>query len=396
MVATFPTSVRHWTRYAEIEMSGNSSDNVKAIFGRCLLTCPFLELWRLYLGFIKRSNEGKGPEGLSELLKAYEFTLDCVGHDLSAGSLWLEFISFLGEPDIGTPAFSALFPSAVAGQEESQRVTVLRRAYQRAIVIPSLSVDMLWKNYERWELQLGANKMFARKLLDEWRPRYMAAKSALPLRRNRLNGINITLLPLPPGVGGLLQEQQSLLWRDYVAWEASNVQRLEGAALSERVSLAYDQCLLPQVHFPEVWLDYAQWHAQTYNNTAAAVQVMVRSQKALPDCLLLRFSHADMEEAAGHMEQASLVYEGLVSAIESEQAGTDSTERPLDLSVDQAGLVWIQYMRFLRRTDGNTAARKVGSPTAHTRSGDPRVVQYHPLMGGRQRNDHQERCVHRS
>lgn len=39
-----------------------------------------------------------------------------------------------------------------------------RRAYQRAIVIPSLSVDMLWKNYERWELQLGANKMFARKV----------------------------------------------------------------------------------------------------------------------------------------------------------------------------------------------------------------------------------------
>lgn len=69
---------------------------------------------------------GKGPVGLSELLKAYEFTLDCVGHDLSAGSLWLEFISFLSEPDIGTPAFSALFPSAVAGQEESQRVTVLR------------------------------------------------------------------------------------------------------------------------------------------------------------------------------------------------------------------------------------------------------------------------------
>lgn len=63
-------------------MSGNSSDNVKAIFGRCLLTCPFLELWKLYLGFIKRSNEGEAFSScvVSEQ-DSFALTKQVSGHD---------------------------------------------------------------------------------------------------------------------------------------------------------------------------------------------------------------------------------------------------------------------------------------------------------------------------
>lgn len=74
------------------------------------------------------------------------------------------------------------------------------------------------------------------------------------------------------------------------------------------------------------------------------------------------------------------VYDGLVSAIESEQAGTEGTERPLELSVDQAGLVWIQYMRFLRRTDGNTAARKVGRVHPCPRCGQRMLMETGPCI----------------
>ena len=42
------------------------------------------------------------------------------------------------------------------------------------------------------------------------------------------------------------------MWRDYISWERSNPQRLEGPVLAQRVSLAYEQALMPLHRFPEV------------------------------------------------------------------------------------------------------------------------------------------------
>lgn len=46
--------------------------------------CPALPSPR----FIKKSNEGRGAAGLSELRQAYEFSVDTVGQDMDAGGLW--------------------------------------------------------------------------------------------------------------------------------------------------------------------------------------------------------------------------------------------------------------------------------------------------------------------
>lgn len=43
------------------------------------------------------------------------------------------------------------------------------------------------------------------------------------------------------GKGGFVQDEQLSHWYAYVAWEASNVQRLDQAALAARVVLAYEQ-----------------------------------------------------------------------------------------------------------------------------------------------------------
>jgi hypothetical protein len=37
---------------------------------------------------VKRSNEPRGVAGLPEVRQAYEFSLDTVGQDIGAGSLW--------------------------------------------------------------------------------------------------------------------------------------------------------------------------------------------------------------------------------------------------------------------------------------------------------------------
>lgn len=52
-------------------------------------------------------------------------------------------------------------------------VPLCRRAYQRAVVVPTAEVDRLWKEYEQLE-NAGSNKTLARRVLDEWRPKYQA------------------------------------------------------------------------------------------------------------------------------------------------------------------------------------------------------------------------------
>ena len=49
------------------------------VFGRCLLSCPSIELWGAYLRFVRHSNERRGAAGLAEVKGAYEFTLDVLG-----------------------------------------------------------------------------------------------------------------------------------------------------------------------------------------------------------------------------------------------------------------------------------------------------------------------------
>ena len=49
------------------------------------------------------------------------------------------------------------------------------------------------------------------------------------------------MLRLPAGKGGFVQDEQLAHWYAYVAWEASNVQRLDQGALAARVVLAYEQ-----------------------------------------------------------------------------------------------------------------------------------------------------------
>ncbi len=55
---------------------------------------------------------------------------------------------------------------------------------------------------------------------------------------------------------------QQKLWSRLVAFEKSNPLKLEADSLLARVELVYSQCLLCLRHYPEVWYEYATWHAE--------------------------------------------------------------------------------------------------------------------------------------
>ena len=53
-----------------------------------------------------------------------------------------------------------------------------RRAYQRAIAIPTEAIDGLWRAYEGFEYA-GPNKTLSRRLLEEQRPKYQQVTPVL-------------------------------------------------------------------------------------------------------------------------------------------------------------------------------------------------------------------------
>lgn len=124
-------------------MLANDQDAAKTIFSRCLLLYPNVELWNTYLRFIRnvnlsdggfgtrnvvQINQSKGAESVIEIRRAFEFTLDRIGQDMNAGSIWQEYVNFLQSPKPGTAAYNALFSEegAAAGQEDSHRIVILR------------------------------------------------------------------------------------------------------------------------------------------------------------------------------------------------------------------------------------------------------------------------------
>jgi cleavage stimulation factor subunit 3 len=78
---------------------------VEALFTRCLKTVLSVELWKFYLGYIRRINLGENgsavtPEARVIIEKAYEYVLNNVGNDKDAGPIWADYIYFLKSAEV--------------------------------------------------------------------------------------------------------------------------------------------------------------------------------------------------------------------------------------------------------------------------------------------------------
>ena len=328
----------YWREYCELEMENGTPEATKMLFGRCLLRCLEVDLWRVYLRFIRTLNDPRGAEGLLEIRQAMEFALDHVGQDLRAGPIWQEYVLFLMEPKVGTPEFEALFGKGPEGQEETQRITAVRRSYHRALIVPSAALENLWIGYERFESSTG-NKTLAKRSLDEWRPKYQAAHAQVSERTRLVERLDMRALPIPPGRGGTQQARQAVAWREYLQWERSNVQEVDSITYQARVVLAYEQCLTILLQFPDIWLDFASWHwSSSGAGQSAAAAVLHRGCTSLPSSLSLHFAASEMEESIGAIDKAKEIFENLlektVPKLEKKDAAPDSTATDKNLATE--------------------------------------------------------------
>ncbi|XP_059296978.1 cleavage stimulation factor subunit 77 isoform X1 [Lycium ferocissimum] len=325
LLSTFPTAAKFWKQYVEAHMAVNNDDATKQIFSRCLLNCLQIPLWRCYIRFIRKANDKRGNEGQEETRKAYDFMLNYVGADIASGPVWMEYIAFLRS----LPAQTT--------QEESQRMTSVRKIYQRAIVTPTHHVEQLWRDYENFENSIS--RALAKGLLSEYQPKYNSARAVYRERKKYIDEIDWNMLAIPPS-GSSKEEMQWMAWKKLLAFEKANPQRIDSASANKRIVFTYEQCLMYLYHYPDIWYEYATWHAKA-GSVDSAIKVFQRALKALPDSEMLRYAYAELEESRGAIQAAKKVYESLL--------GDGS---------NASALSHIQFIRFLRRSEGVEASRK--------------------------------------
>ncbi|RZC83377.1 hypothetical protein C5167_046163 [Papaver somniferum] len=325
LLSTFPTAAKYWKQYVEAHMIVNNDDAIKQIFSRCLFDCRQIALWRCYIRFIRKVNDKKGAEGQEETKKAFEFMLNYVGSDIASGPVWMEYITFLKSLPATNP------------QEESHRMTTIRKVYQKAIITPTHHVEQLWKDYENFENTVS--RALAKGLVSEYQPKYNSARAVYRERKKYVDDVDWNMLAVPPS-GSYKEEQQCMAWKRFLAFEKGNPQRIDSGSSNSRITLTYEQCLMYLYHYPDIWFDYATWHAKN-GSIDLAIKVYQKALKALPDSEVLRYAYAELEESSGAIQPAKKVYESLLGD-----------------GVNASALAHIQFIRFLRRTEGVEAARK--------------------------------------
>lgn len=343
LIKTFPTCGRFWRIYIEHELKYKCLDKVSKLFQRSLEEVLSIDLYKSYLNYVRevKANE---PD---LVFKAYRFTLDKVGTDPNAISIFNDYIQFLKERDVD------------GSYLENQKISAVRKAYLEGVLNPMFHVDSLWKDYINYEQSI--NPAFAEKAVQDRSRDYMNARRIAKEWEVTIRGLN-RLLPATPPTFSQEEQRQSDIWRRYIQWEKANPTRTENQSIIvRRVSYAYKQYLLCFGHHPHVWHEYATYlEEQIKNLNDKEIELkkkLIKEEMSLFERairgfmkynLLIHFAYADFEEIRNDRKKALEIYNNLIETLKNgNQSNNDLT------------LVYIQLMRFVRRTDGLKAARAI-------------------------------------
>ncbi|XP_026086883.1 cleavage stimulation factor subunit 3-like [Carassius auratus] len=341
LVAQFPSSGRFWKLYIEAEIKAKNFDKVEKLFQRCLMKVLHIDLWKCYLSYV-RETKGKLPSYKEKMAQAYDFALDKIGMEIMSYQIWVDYINFLKGVE------------AVGSYAENQRITAVRRVYQRGCVNPMINIEQLWRDYSKYEE--GINVHLAKKMIEDRSRDYMNARRVAKEYETVMKGLDRNAPSVPPQ-NSPQEAQQVEMWKKYIQWEKNNPLRTEDQTLiTKRVMFAYEQCLLVLGHHPDVWYEAAQYleqsskllaekgdmnNAKLFSDEAANIYERAIGT-LLKKNMLLYFSFADYEESRMKHDKVHSIYNRFL-AIED----IDPT------------LVYIQYMKFARRAEGIKSGRSI-------------------------------------
>ncbi|UYV69573.1 CSTF3 [Cordylochernes scorpioides] len=272
---------------------------------------------------------------------------------------------------------------AIGSYAENQRITAVRKVYQRGIVTPMINIEQLWKDYVANEQ--GINATLADKIIQDRSRDYMNARRVAKEYEAVTRGLNRNAPSVPPQgtpeeikqwlPRRILKKAFTLfyvnvkssevtmngvqvdLWKKYIQWEKDNPLRTEDQSLiTKRVMFAYEQCLLCLGHHPDIWYEAALFlenssklltekgdlNAGKHLGDEAA-QIYERAISShLKTNTLLYFAYADFEESRMKYDKVHQIYTKFIN-----------------LPKIDPTLAYIQYMKFARRAEGIKSARAV-------------------------------------
>lgn len=181
--AVFPTTAKYWKIYIEMEIRGRNYERVEKLFQRCLVKILNIDLWKLYLNYVKETKAGLSTHK-EKLAQAYDFALEKIGMDLHSFSIWQDYITFLKGVE------------AIGSYAENQKITAVRRVYQKAVITPIIGIETLWKDYISFEHSI--NPIISEKMSLERSKDYMNARRVGKELEICTKGLNRNLPAVPP------------------------------------------------------------------------------------------------------------------------------------------------------------------------------------------------------
>ncbi|RQX74778.1 suppressor of forked protein SUF [Toxoplasma gondii CAST] len=400
VLASFPTSVKYWKRYAEFCYRTGKVQAASAVYRRCIYACPHLDLWLSYLRFLYRVGS------LHDFVQNLRRATDKVGYSYRSAPLWMELLALyirvhntllllkgntqglLSAPNLPGCSPAGLSPTPLLASEEEQRsfcrplsatvgplsekladVNVLRTAFQQCLSTAIDGLDGVWAAYCSFESSVGAsNSQLASKLTGEMEPHFEASKHAYQeiLRLTRRIDPLMLAVPLHEAVKSQEIQLQLEAWRALLRYEKKNPLRLHASSLLRRLTHLFQGCLLSCAFVSDFWIDFFQL-LLAHNHPQKAVAVLRRAiEQFLPDDELLQLVLADFLESRRLVNAADAVYRSALAV--QAQLHTTSLSPVGDSAPEGAipggrsggpasAVMLIRFLDFIRRTHGETAWR---------------------------------------
>jgi cleavage stimulation factor subunit 3 len=132
-----------------MELQNEELNRAEVIFSKTLMSSTSVQLWSMYLDYIRRRhNINTDATGSARLVvqEAFNLTLKQVGIDKDSGPIWQEYIQFVksGPGVIGG-----------TGWQDQQKVDAVRAAYRRALSIPTRQIHGFWLEYSNFEVTVS-------------------------------------------------------------------------------------------------------------------------------------------------------------------------------------------------------------------------------------------------
>ncbi|KZT38713.1 Suf-domain-containing protein [Sistotremastrum suecicum HHB10207 ss-3] len=385
-----------------------------------------VELFKLYLHHIKFTRRCD----VQTVHRAYEFALDCIGHDKDAGEVWLDYINFIDGP-IPLRDWRKSGSRSITAKEAVVRINDMRRLYRRALQIPLVLLDTIWDAYCEFENTVSTQTadMMITSMQNEHEPSYTIARQQLRFLDvvgflQQLSSVQPAALELPtrPRPSSSFQDENSDSlchgWLCYLNWEEGNpllfdLKTMEGEKeFVRRMKGVYKKAVLKLRFYEVIWCRWFVWYNELKGDKQSdkhnPLTILQTAIEANPTSLLLNFVLAEQYEIQQNHEEVHRVYTALIAVLQKELDGIErhlsqpSANKTEDASstsfshedmsnqegpsetlrgifqkrIEELGSVWCEYMTFARRSRDQVASREIFAQARKSKHLDWRVFDY--------------------